>query len=70
MLLISILYGDARIHLSTIYQAVFHYNPAIEQHNIISEIRIPRDLGAVLVGMALAVAGAVVQGVTKRLSRP
>ena len=65
MLLISILYGDARIHLSTIYQAIFHYNPNIEQHNIISEIRIPRDLGAVLVGMALAVAGAVVQGVTK-----
>ena len=37
----------------------------IKNHNIISEIRIPRDLGAILVGMALAVAGAVIQGVTK-----
>ena len=32
---------------------------------MISEIRIPRDLGAILVGMALSVAGAVIQGVTK-----
>lgn len=45
--------------------AIFHYNPKNQQHNIISEIRIPRDLGAVLVGMALSVAGAVIQGVTK-----
>ena len=65
MLVLSILYGDAPIRLGTIYEAVFHYNPMNEQHNIISEIRIPRDLGAILVGMALAVAGAVVQGVTK-----
>ena len=36
--------------------AIFHYNPKNQQHNIISEIRIPRDLGAVLVGMALSVA--------------
>ncbi|MDN5907002.1 MAG: iron ABC transporter permease, partial [Staphylococcus equorum] len=35
------------------------------QHNIISEIRIPRDLGAILVGVALATSGAVIQGVTK-----
>lgn len=65
MLVLSILYGDAHIRLSTIYDAIFHYNASNEQHNIISEIRIPRDLGAILVGMALAVAGAVVQGVTK-----
>ncbi|MDN6206107.1 MAG: iron ABC transporter permease, partial [Staphylococcus simulans] len=65
MLVLSILYGDAPIRLGAIYEAVFHYNPMNEQHNIISEIRIPRDLGAILVGMALAVAGAVVQGVTK-----
>lgn len=64
-LLCSILIGDAKIDFGTIMEAIFNYNPHNQQHNIISEIRIPRDLGAVLVGMALAVAGAVIQGVTK-----
>ena len=64
-LLVSILIGEAKISFSTIMDAIFHYNPKNQQHNIISEIRIPRDLGAVLVGMALSVAGAVIQGVTK-----
>lgn len=64
-LLISILIGEAKVNFSTIIDAIFHYNPKNQQHNIISEIRIPRDLGAMLVGMALSVAGAVIQGVTK-----
>ncbi|MDW5472434.1 FecCD family ABC transporter permease [Staphylococcus equorum] len=64
-LIVSILYGDAKIHISTIFEAVFTYNPKNQQHNIISEIRIPRDLGAILVGVALATSGAVIQGVTK-----
>ena len=64
-LLVSILIGEAKISFSTIMDAIFHYNPKNQQHNIISEIRIPRDLGAVLVGMALSVSGAVIQGVTK-----
>lgn len=64
-LLISILIGEAKVNFSTIIEAIFHYNPKNQQHNIISEIRIPRDLGAMLVGMALSVAGAVIQGVTK-----
>lgn len=63
--LFSVLYGDANIHIQTIVEAIFNYNPLNQKHNIISEIRIPRDLGALLVGMALAVAGAVIQGVTK-----
>ena len=63
-LLVSILIGEAKISFSTIMDAIFHYNPKNQQHNIISEIRIPRE-GAVLVGMALSVAGAVIQGVTK-----
>lgn len=64
-LFLSILYGDAKINIPTIIDAIFNYNPKNQQHNVISEIRIPRDLGAILVGMALSVAGAVIQGVTK-----
>lgn len=61
----SILLGEAKVNLTTIFEAIFHYNPHNEQHNIIAEIRIPRDIGAILVGIALATAGAVIQGVTK-----
>lgn len=64
-LLVSILIGTSNISFSTIIDAIFHYNPKNQQHNVISEIRIPRDLGAILVGMSLSVAGAVIQGVTK-----
>ena len=64
-LLVSILLGDAKIHLSTIFDAIFNYDKHNQQHNIISEIRIPRDVGAMLVGVALATSGAVIQGVTK-----
>ncbi|MEB6239809.1 FecCD family ABC transporter permease [Staphylococcus xylosus] len=65
ILIISILFGDAKIHLSTIFEAVFNYDSKNQQHNIISEIRIPRDIGAILVGVALGTSGAVIQGVTK-----
>lgn len=64
-LIISILFGDAKIHLNTIFEAVFNYDSKNQQHNIISEIRIPRDIGAILVGVALGTSGAVIQGVTK-----
>lgn len=64
-LIISILFGDAKIHLNTIFEAVLNYDSKNQQHNIISEIRIPRDIGAILVGVALGTSGAVIQGVTK-----
>lgn len=64
-LIFSITYGAADIHISTIMDAIFHYDATNQQHNIISEIRIPQDIGALLVGVSLATAGAVIQGVTK-----
>ncbi|PTI76297.1 iron ABC transporter [Staphylococcus succinus] len=64
-LTVSILLGDAKIHITTIFDAIFNYDSKNQQHNIISEIRIPRDIGAILVGVALATSGAVIQGVTK-----
>lgn len=64
-LIVSIVLGDAKVHISTIFDAIFNYKSSDQQHNIISEIRVPRDIGAVLVGVALATSGAVIQGVTK-----
>ena len=43
----------------------FDYNPKLTQHQIIYELRLPRVIGAAVVGAAFAVAGAVMQGVTR-----
>ncbi len=64
-LFISTLLGDAKIQASTILEAVFNYDPTNQQQNVINEIRIPRNIAAVIVGMALAVSGAIIQGVTR-----
>ncbi|UMT76237.1 iron ABC transporter permease [Staphylococcus roterodami] len=64
-LFISTLMGDAKIQASTILEAVFNYDPSNQQQNVINEIRIPRNIAAVIVGMALAVSGAIIQGVTR-----
>ncbi|MCT1903697.1 FecCD family ABC transporter permease [Oceanobacillus sojae] len=62
---ISIVYGSADINTSTILNAVFNYDPEDVNHNIIIDVRIPRDIGALLVGVALAVSGAGIQSVTR-----
>lgn len=61
----SISLGAADIKLATVWQAVFQYNPDIQQHVIIRELRMPRSIAAVLVGAGLAVAGAIMQGMTR-----
>jgi iron complex transport system permease protein len=61
----SISFGVADIAWSTVWEAVLHYNPKLPQHQIIHEIRLPRVLGAALVGASLAVAGTIMQGVTR-----
>ncbi|MCS4486477.1 FecCD family ABC transporter permease [Staphylococcus americanisciuri] len=65
LFIVSVVVGEAHVHVATIMEAVLHYDPTNQAHNVISEIRIPRNIGAVLVGMSLATAGAVIQGVTK-----
>ncbi|USB31903.1 iron ABC transporter permease [Paenibacillus sp. YPG26] len=62
---ISIATGSSSISLSTVWQAVIHFNPDLQQHQVIRELRIPRALAGVLVGACLAVAGALMQGLTR-----
>lgn len=63
--IISILYGASSIDVATISQSVFHFDEANSQHVIIRELRIPRAIAAIAVGAALAVSGAIMQGMTK-----
>ncbi|KFN02720.1 iron ABC transporter permease [Bacillus clarus] len=62
---LAIAFGAKDIHLQTVWAAFFDYNPKLTQHQIIYELRLPRVIGAAVVGAAFAVAGAVMQGVTR-----
>lgn len=62
---LSISVGAANIDLASVWSAVFHYQSELTSHQIINEIRLPRVLGAVLIGASFAVAGAIMQGMTR-----
>ncbi|MEM5646342.1 iron ABC transporter permease [Bacillus cereus] len=62
---LAVAFGAKDIHLQMVWAAVFDYNPKLTQHQIIYELRLPRVIGAAVVGAAFAVAGAVIQGVTR-----
>ena len=62
---LSISFGAADISLSTVWKAVFNFSSDLTEHQIIHEIRLPRVLGAALVGACFAVSGAIMQGITR-----
>ncbi|PEE37421.1 FecCD family ABC transporter permease [Bacillus pseudomycoides] len=62
---LAIAFGAKDINLNTVWTAFFDYNPKLTQQQIIHELRLPRVIGAAVVGAAFAVAGAVMQGVTR-----
>lgn len=63
-LVASIAYGAAEISFSTVYDALINFDGSTE-HLIIRTVRLPRSLIAMLVGSALGVAGALMQGLTR-----
>lgn len=63
-LLISVLLGAAEIAPSTVWQSIFQFDGSTE-HLIIRTVRLPRAILAIVVGAALAVAGAITQGLTR-----
>ncbi|MFP4138342.1 MAG: FecCD family ABC transporter permease [Halomonas sp.] len=56
--------GARDVPLATLVEALMAYDPEQFEHFIIREMRLPRLLIAMVVGAALAVAGALMQGVT------
>lgn len=57
--------GAKPLPLSTVFDALFHYDNSVFDHVIIHDLRLPRALIALLVGASLGVAGALMQGVTR-----
>lgn len=62
---LSILYGAKDISLLTVWQAITQFDGNNVDHNIIMTSRLPRVIAALLVGAFLAVAGAIMQGITQ-----
>lgn len=62
---ISIAFGAANIDVGTVWQSIVSFDPARTEHQIIQRLRLPRALAAAFVGAALAVSGAIMQGMTR-----
>lgn len=63
-LLISITLGAADIDSAEVYRALFAFDDTSFPQLIVRTVRLPRVLAGVVVGAALAVAGAIMQGLT------
>jgi iron complex transport system permease protein len=63
--LLSIAVGSKQIPLSTVLDALRHYNEANTDHVIVRSLRVPRTVIGLLVGAALGLSGALMQGVTR-----
>ncbi len=61
----SITLGAADITPQVVYEALFSFDQGEFEHLIIHTVRLPRVLSGVVVGAALAVAGAIMQGLTR-----
>ncbi|WP_028776406.1 FecCD family ABC transporter permease [Shimazuella kribbensis] len=64
-IVLAISVGAANIDFFTVWNSIFNYDPQGKADQIIMDIRLPREIGVMVVGAALAVSGAIMQGVTK-----
>ncbi len=62
---VSISVGADMIPQSAVWDAVFHFHAQETQDQVIHYLRLPRAVAGVFVGAALAVAGALMQGMTR-----
>lgn len=64
-IILAISMGAKDISFITVWTSIFQFNPNNHLHQIIYELRLPRVLGAAFVGMAFAVAGSIIQAITR-----
>lgn len=63
--LLSIAIGSKQIPFSTVLDALRHYDDANTDHVIVRSLRVPRTAIGLMVGAALGLSGALMQGVTR-----
>ncbi|GBF74163.1 ferrichrome ABC transporter permease [Paenibacillus sp. 598K] len=62
---LSISFGAADLRIATVWEAIFRFDPALRDHQIIQTLRLPRTVADLVVGCSLAVCGAIMQGTTR-----
>ena len=61
----SVFFGTKPMPFSHAWDALFSYDPTIDDHIVVRTMRVPRTWLGLMVGAALGMAGAVMQGVTR-----
>lgn len=62
---LSLAVGARPVAPAIVLDALFHYDPTISDHLVVHDLRLPRTGLAIVVGLALAIAGAVMQALTR-----
>jgi iron complex transport system permease protein len=65
VVLASLAVGAKSIPLGTVVEALTSFDPVDTDHLVVRELRLPRTIVGLLVGMALGLGGAVMQAVTR-----
>jgi iron complex transport system permease protein len=63
--LLSLAVGSRSIPLGTVIEALTSPDPAAQDHATVRELRVPRTLIGLMVGVALGLTGALLQGLTR-----
>lgn len=63
--LVALTHGAADVQISDVFSLIINGESNTKAGMILREIRIPREVGAILIGIGLATAGAMIQGLTK-----
>ncbi|GAB2825731.1 iron chelate uptake ABC transporter family permease subunit [Streptomyces daliensis] len=61
----SLALGAQSLPPRTVVDALLHHDPSDKDHLIVAELRVPRTVAGLLVGVALGLAGTVMQGVAR-----
>ena len=62
---ISIMTGAANLTLQVVSDSFFSFHADDSNHLLVRDMRVPRAISGALIGAALAVAGAMMQGMTR-----
>ncbi|MEU6787419.1 iron ABC transporter permease [Nonomuraea angiospora] len=63
--LASLVFGSRHLPASSVFDALLRFDPADEAQTVIRSLRVPRTAIGLLTGLALGLAGAVMQGVSR-----